>query len=116
MARLKTSAISEELRVSLAAYPFAVSGIVLATIPTGGDPRMLIEADDLPQALVNVTSTVTKPLSIGGGSEAFHGLEIWVVSKFVDGDDISLIKNKIGEDLFDWLCSAKQGTNYKLFI
>ena len=114
MGRLKTVEISTALRTALAAATF--TGFELATIPTGRDPRRFTDADLLPQAVVQFASTRTQPKSIGGGTEAGHQLEVLLLFRFEDGDDLNLLKLAHGTELFDWLCTVKSGTDYKLFI
>ncbi len=112
--RIQASEISVDLRTRLTAATF--TGFTLATIPTGRDPRRFSLEDMLPQAVVHISSTVTRPLGIGGHMDAAHGVSIFLIFKYGDGDDINMLKLQHAAELVDWLCDNKATSNYELFL
>lgn len=114
MSRLNGTGISEEMRQLASLFPWVTFTPV--QIPTGTDPRRITKDSELPQLIIQVNSTVTRPGAVGGATRAFHGMTIFVVFEYVDDDDIGLKKLQIGEEIFDFLCINKHGTTYKMFV
>lgn len=113
MSRLLSQSISEAIRTAAAAATWTSLG-TLAAIPTGRDPRAYVEDSRFPQIVIQLTGTKVRPRSIGGGLEAGHRLVLWALFAYDDGQDLNLAKLAVGEELFDFVCDNRAGTNYRL--
>lgn len=115
MPRLKTASIASKIREYLAAYTFR--DLTLISVPTGRDPRTFTDTTVVPAACVEVTDVGVRPKAVGGASESLVSIRITIVFPYEEGDDIGQLKERLTEDLFDFLCANKVSADlYKLFI
>lgn len=114
MSRLNPVAVSLELRTLLAADAGTFTHPPVQE-PTGRDTRRLADPTQLPEILVEITGTLTKPRAIGGVMETRHQLSLFYAVQYADGDDANLLALLLGTELYDWLGNHKAGATYKLF-